>query len=260
MCNLCNHEAVFTFAVDVGEVMLKSGAETYRVEDTIMRILSSHHFEKIDAFVTPTGIMTTLADPQFPVCSIIRRVKNRSTRLDKIEAVNQLSRDYVVGSLSLDDAIAALASIERMPAYSSSTLILATGTASAFFSLMFGGALLDFIISFIVGIIVAKLLKILRCKNIVNYFIFFLVSLFVGLVVISTSLILDTAIHVESIIIGSIMPLVPGVALTNAVRDTIGDELLSGISRGVEALFIAISIAAGIGIAMSFGIHLGGLL
>ena len=56
------------------------------------------------------------------------------------------------------------------------------------------------------------------------------------------------------------MPLVPGVAFTNAVRDTIGDELISGISRAVEALFIAIAIAAGVGVAMSIGLYLGGIL
>ncbi|MGL5677140.1 MAG: threonine/serine exporter family protein, partial [Cellulosilyticaceae bacterium] len=64
----------------------------------------------------------------------------------------------------------------------------------------------------------------------------------------------------EAIVIGCIMSLVPGVAFTNAIRDTIGDELLSGISRGVEALFIAVAIAAGVGIPMIIGLFLGGIL
>jgi uncharacterized membrane protein YjjP (DUF1212 family) len=67
-------------------------------------------------------------------------------------------------------------------------------------------------------------------------------------------------IQIEPIVIGCIMPLVPGVAFTNAVRDVIGDELLSGISRATEALLMAVSLAAGIGISLSIGFKLGGLL
>ena len=63
-----------------------------------------------------------------------------------------------------------------------------------------------------------------------------------------TSIIPST--NFDNIIIGSIMPMVPGVAITNAIRDTIEGNLLSGISRGVEAFFVAISIATGVAIAL----------
>lgn len=260
MSKIYNHEAILTFAVDVGELMLKSGAETYRVEDTILRILASHHFKKVDTFVTPTGIMATITDDAFPLCSTVRRVKNRSTRLDKIEAINQLSRDYVESKLALEEALALLDTIKHAPPYPPKVIVLTTGICSAFFSLMFGGGTIDFVLSFLTGIMVASILAALRQKKLINYFILFLAALFVGSVVVTASFLFAGRIHVEAIVIGGIMPLVPGVAFTNAVRDTIGDELLSGISRGVEALFVAISIAAGIGISMSVGVSLGGIL
>lgn len=254
-----NHEDILTFAVRVGEIMLKSGAETYRVEDTIVRILSSHHFTKVDTFVTPTGITTTIGSDTIPLCTTVCRVKNRSTRLDKIEYINQLSRDYVSGTLDLADAIKQLDEIDHTPAYSKKTIVLTTGIAAASFSLMFGARLLEFIISFFIGITVALLQQRLREKEIISYFILFLSAMFIGAVVAVSSLIFKDQVNIEAIVIGGIMPLVPGVAFTNAVRDTIGDELLSGMSRGVEALFIAVAIAAGVGVSMSIGLFLGGI-
>lgn len=254
------HEDILTFAVRVGEIMLKSGAETYRVEDTIIRILSSHQYSKVDTFVTPTGITTTIGDKTFPLCTTVSRIKNRSTRLDKIEAINQLSRDYVSGELNLDEAICKLDSIDYLPAYSPIIKIFTTGITAAAFSLMFDGKVLEFILAFLLGICVAYLQDHLTKKEIVNYFSLFLASMLIGGVVVVSSFIFSDSINIEPIVIGGIMPLVPGLAFTNAVRDTIGDELLSGMSRAAEALFVAIAIAAGVGVSMSIGLYLGGIL
>ncbi|MGL4344535.1 MAG: threonine/serine ThrE exporter family protein [Cellulosilyticaceae bacterium] len=254
------HEDILSFTVNVGEIMLKSGAETYRVEDTMMRILVSHHYEKVDAFVTPTGIMVSIQGKNLPLTSIVCRVKNRSTRFDKIEHINQLSRDYVAGNLSFLEAKSRLQTIDTTPPYSNTMRVWITGLSSAFFSLMFQGNVLDFFICLGIGVSVALIQQKLKEKEIVNYFILFLCAMFIGLVVVFSNHLMPHAINTEAMVIGGIMPLVPGVAFTNAVRDTIGDELLSGISRGIEALFIAISIAAGIGVSMSIGLFLGGRL
>ncbi|MGL4736428.1 MAG: threonine/serine ThrE exporter family protein [Cellulosilyticaceae bacterium] len=254
------HEDTLAFAVNVGEIMLKSGAETYRVEDTMVRMLATHHYEKIDAFVTPTGIMVSIQGQDVPLTSVVSRTKNRSTRLDKIERINQLSRDYVAGTITFQEAKSLLRDIDTTPSYSKWTYVWATGFSSAFFSLMFQGKLVDFFICLGIGVCVALLQQKLKQKEIVNYFILFLSALFIGLVVVLSSHLLPNYVNTEAMVIGGIMPLVPGVAFTNAVRDTIGDELLSGISRGIEALFIAISIAAGIGVSMSVGLFLGGRL
>ena len=255
-----NTESILFFAVHVGEVMLRSGAETYRVEDTIVRILSSHDFVNVDTFVTPTVIIATVHDGAHPVSSTLRRIKNRSTRLDKIELANQLSRDYVNGQLSFAEATTRLKAIDTKLPYAKKWIVLANAFSSGFFSLMFNGRVAEFIIAFCTGLVVAQLQSLLRAKEIVNYFVLFIVSLFIGVVIAVTTLIAPELFNTEAIVIGCIMSLVPGVAFTNAIRDTIGDELLSGISRGVEALFIAIAIAAGVGLPMSIGLFIGGLL
>lgn len=62
------------------------------------------------------------------------------------------------------------------------------------------------------------------------------------------------------VIVGSIMPLLPGVALTNGIRDFISGDLISGVSRVSEALLTAIAIAVGIGSALKLLIMLGGVI
>jgi len=255
-----NHEQILNFAVKAGEVMLKSGAETYRVEDTISRILMVNHYHAVNTFVIPTGIIVTIEDPTFSMCTKVSRVKNRSTHLDRIELINQLSRDYVVGNISLDEANKKLVEIETLSTYAPFTIILWVGISCAFFSIMFKGNTLDFFLTFMIGLLVGSLHYTLRRKYILNYFVLFICSLTIGFSVMSCYYILGDKMHIEPIVIGCIMPLLPGVAFTNAIRDAIGDELLSGISRAVEALLIAISLAAGIGISLNIGFRLGGLL
>lgn len=255
-----DYEAVLAFAVNVGEIMLKSGAETYRVEDTICRILSHHNFDKVDTFVTPTVVMATMKNKEIPNSTTLTRIKNRSTRMDKIEMINQLSRNYVADELSLDEAINALKTIDQSPPYSNKIIAFATGFSAGSFSLMFNGGPLEFFCAFMIGLIVSCIQSHLKSKEIVSYLALFMVSLFIGTIIAFFNLYFASFLDTEAIVIGAIMPLVPGLAFTNAIRDTIGDELLSGMSRLTEAIFIAIAIASGIGIPMSFGIYIGGLL
>ena len=255
-----DYEIILAFAVNLGEIMLKSGAETYRVEDTICRILSHHHFDKVDTFVTPTVVMATLKTPDSHNATTLTRIKNRSTRMDKIEKINQLSRNYVEGTLTLEEAIKTLKEIDASPSYSSLVMNFATAFSAGFFSLMFNGGLLEFIIACLIGGLVSVIQNHLRAKGIVNYLVLFMVSLFIGSMIALLNFFDGNLVDTEAIVIGSIMPLVPGLAFTNGIRDTIGDELLSGISRLAEALFIAVAIAAGVGIPMSIGFYLGGLL
>lgn len=256
---LC-YEKILKFAVHTGELMLESGAETYRVEDTITRILSKHHFHMIDTFAIPTGIMVTVEHEAYALSTKVVRVKNRSNRMDRIEKLNQLSRDYVTGTISLDEAYERLDDIRHLESYKPSTMVLWIGISCSFFALMFNGGLPEAIISFFVGLSVGIIQYRLNRKQIVNFFILFITSLYLGFIVMLCAFLFNDAIDIEPIMIGCIMPLLPGVAFTTAVRDAISDELLSGISRGVDALLMAVALAAGIGISFGISYYIGGLL
>ncbi len=248
---------ILHFAVRAGEIMLQSGAETYRVEDTISRILRSRNFETVETFVIPTCIIATIDSPDIELITNVKRIKNRNVRLDKIMLVNDLSRQYVNDLVSTEDALVRIATIDQMESYSRPTLIIATGISASFFTLMLGGSLIDFSIALLLGISFGMMKMWLSRRHVVSYLVYFISGFMIGSGVVCASWIIP-GINIDSVVIGSIMPLVPGVAFTNSLRDMMGDELLSGLSRGVEALFIAVSIAAGIGISMNLFYSIGG--
>ncbi|MFP4698654.1 MAG: threonine/serine exporter ThrE family protein [Eubacteriales bacterium] len=246
-----NHKLLFNTALLAGEIMLRNGAETYRVEDTINRILNLSNFRIIESFVTPTGIFATLDDPKIEMITFVKRVKNRTIHLSKVAMVNDVSRKLCFSQISLEEAYRQLQQIQLIHPYTGKIMVLAFALASGFFSIVFGGNYEDFIVSTLNGFLISLILKTLGSYDMSRFFI----DLVAGFIIGSSSLLclhlINAGNNIDTIIVGSIMPLVPGVAITNAVRDTIQGDLVSGISRALEALIIAISIAVGIGTGLS---------
>ena len=96
--------ALMEMAVRAGEIMLASGAEVYRVEDTIHRILKHSGIARADVFVVTTGIVVTIADASLPPLTLVKRVENRATNLNRIYQVNNVSREFCSGKLSVREA------------------------------------------------------------------------------------------------------------------------------------------------------------
>jgi len=101
---------------------------------------------------------------------------------------------------------------------------------------------------------------VLVVNRINRYKLTFFINNFIGAIIATFLSILITVIgiadNMNTVIIASIMPLVPGVAITNAMRDTISGDFVSGLSRAMEAIFSALSIAFGVGLVLN--IYLGG--
>ena len=241
-----------------GRMILENGGETYRVEETICIICESFGVNEADGFVTPTGIMVSVSDEFGRTISAVKRVKSRTVNLEKIARVNQLSRNVKSQNLSVDELYAKLKEIENCEKYSNLTIILAAAIAAATFSMMFGGNFKDFIATFFVGLILKVFAFFAGELSINEFFINCLggaISAICALVLVNFGI----GENIDMIIIGAIMLLVPGLTITNAIRDTIAGDLLSGLTRGAEAFLVAISIAVGTGVVLSFwSKHLGG--
>ena len=241
-----NPNDAIKLTIIAGDIMLSSGAETYRVEDTMLRILMSCGLGSPESLCTTTSIFASGTGPDGTPVTSIKRVKNRGGNFEKIAYVNELSRNFVDGKLSVDEAIAALENIRSIPPYPHLIRLVGSAVASFCFATMLGGSFMDsanaFIAAFLMQIPVLFLEKhnvaaVLR--NIVGggcAALFALIILFLGLG--------DT---IDFIIIGAIMPLVPGVSLTNAIRDILDGDLLSGSARILDAFLVAIGIAVGVG-------------
>lgn len=232
-----------------GKILLESGAETYRVEETIVRIGLSFGVDNAESFVTPTGIIASFTKDS-NTFTIVKRIKTRGVDLNKIDLINNLSRQVQNKSMTIDNLNKELNNISKSDRYSSSLTLLSSCIASGCFSLMFGGNIKDFFAAFIIGACIKVVVSICNKLDINSFFIN---SLGGGLCAILAIILmkLNICTNIDKTIIGSIMLLVPGLTITNAIRDTIAGDLLSGITKASEAFLVAVSIAVGTGAILS---------
>lgn len=245
-----DYKLLLDTAVMAGELMLESGAETYRVEDTMHRMLSLSDLSTAEVFVTMTGFVATLDDPSIDSMTVVRRITNRSTDLNRIHQVNAISRDFCAGKLTLQEAFHQIRDIKRAPQVLQARLI-STPLVAAGFTMSFGGSFWEIIISAICGFFMALCMYICKRFRMQNFLTLLLSAAVVSMTAVLGIRCLPVPQILDNIIIGSIMPLVPGVAITNAVLDTLNGDYLSGIARILEAFVIAAAIAIGIGLGLN---------
>ncbi|MBQ9014994.1 MAG: threonine/serine exporter family protein [Firmicutes bacterium] len=251
---------ILHLAVRAGEIMMKSGAEIYRVEDTIVRICKACGVDNVEVFAMPTGIFVTLDNDLSTdsVSTYIRRIRSGETDLHKISLVNQFSREFTATDLSLEAGMQRLDEIEREKRYHFMVRVTAASVVAACFAVMFGGNAIDFCCAFITGTICYTLSRFLE-KYEINFFIRGMcccaLAAFIALVIAAS---LKGASY-GPIISGTIMLFVPGVAITNSIRDFLSGDMLAGLTRMVEAVLTAVSLAAGAGLVLKLWSLIGGI-
>ncbi|MCG7343833.1 threonine/serine exporter family protein [Sporosarcina sp. ACRSL] len=231
-----------------GKIMLENGAETYRVEDTMMRIAGSFGINNPNSYVTPTGIIFSLCGTEQ---TKLAQISKRTTDLYKVIIVNSISRKLSTGEISAEEAYSTLRKIEKenlmYPIY---VKVIAASILSGFSLIMFNGEWKDFFSAFLAGgagfLCVSYLHRLVDIK----FFTEFVAALIVGLVTHFFKYI-GFGLDLSTIIVASIMPLVPGLLITNAVRDLMAGHLVSGLSKGAEAVLTAFAIGAGVAIVFS---------
>lgn len=243
---------VLNIALLSGEILLTSGSETYRVEDTIDRICSAYGIE-CESFVTPTGIVVSgwaINKPSDSV-SLVKRIRDRTINLHNIELINTFSRDLQNTTISYDEAMRKLKGIETGPYFPFAKRLIAAGLTSFAYTVLLKGSFVDGIFATAISMLIYSILEQMKKWNISPYFGNFFCSFIAGLLSVCVSKLIDS-LNVNSIIVGSIMILVPGLAITNGIRDALHGDILSSQARVVEALIIVTSIGVGVGIALLF--------
>ncbi|WP_026573136.1 threonine/serine exporter family protein [Bacillus sp. UNC438CL73TsuS30] len=234
-----------------GKIMLQSGGETYRVEDTMMRIAAAFGIENSHSYVTPTGIIFS-AEGSEPTKTKLIRISERSTDLKKVAMVNSISRRISSGEVSPKEALKLLKELNSLTlTFPFMVQVAAASLASGCFMIMFNGGWNDFIPAMISGGL-GYLSNIYFHRFVpIRFFSEFLASFVIGLL---SFLFVKLGIghELDKIIIGSVMTLVPGLLITNAIRDLMAGHLVSGLSKGAEAFLTAFAIGSGIAIVLSF--------
>ena len=242
-------ETVEQAASLAGRLLMESGAETYRVEDTVEYILKRYGCSEIAVLAFPTGAIFSFVDPSGQLRSRVIRTKSRATNLRVIDRVNTISRGITSGKLSPEEGLYALRNMRetsRQPLY---LAVLSSGVSAGFFALLFTGGPFDFAVALFIGCL-TRLLAQLFAGDGVSSAMYTLVSGAVTAGVALTAMRIFGMGSQYAIIIGAIMPLLPGLALTNAVRDTMRGDLIAGMARSTEALMSATMLAAGVAVVL----------
>ena len=245
-------DRVLELAVEMGEILLQSGAEVFRAEDTMRRFCRHYGLEACHFFVMSNGIISSSGGNQHSYAKV-RYLPVRGARLDRVVAINQLSREIAEGQYeSLDAVEEQIREIRATTPFPKWAQILSSAVASAAFCILFGGGVGDTISAFIAGFLLYVFLLQIGNPRMSKIF-----TNICGGIVATTSCVvahqLGLSEHLGPVISGAIIPLVPGVAFTNGIRDIGDGDYLSGTVRLLDAIWSFLCIAIGVG--MVFGIY-----
>jgi len=240
-------------AVRAGRIMLCSGAEIYRVEDTIARICNSYGAE-CECFVLPTGIFVTVYGDNIESMSMVKRIRERTVDLHRIELVNAFSRGLMNKPLQYEDALEALDDIEKPHDWHLAIRLLASGMIAFALTILFNGGWKEGLAATVISMLIYMINSKISDLGIFRFFEYFVSGIIVG----AASLVaiwIFPALNVYKIIMGSIMILVPGVAITNGIKDALHGDITASLLRLAEAVYITVAVGAGVGFMLSAGLR-----
>ena len=229
-------------ALDIGEGMLKNGAEINRVESTIERICYAYGASHVECFSIISMIQAAVRMPDGTYSTQLRRVRSNTVNLHTLESLNALSREVCQTTPPLAEVEARIREVKKTHPYNRTVRMIASGITTGAFCLFFGGTLLDSLIATLIGLLVFNIESTsLRVNPLVRtLFSSVVITLLVG-----ASVRLGIGQNPEAIIAGSIMIIVPGVAFCTAMQDLLDGDLLAGSLKTVQACLCALMIGFG---------------
>lgn len=229
---------------DIGEQMLCSGAEVHRVEDSVERMCRAIGATRADVFIITSSMIVTVYTEDERAYTQSRRIHSINTDLERLHRMNDLCRRVSAGETDLEKIRAEYDEIMALKGYPVWAQYLAYGIIGGAFAVFFGGGLAEGLVAFLVGLLLRVVVSLtdraalgrIFCRFACSFTASLLAYLFckIGLIPV-----------VDHVIIGNIMVLIPGIGLTNAIRDLIVGDSIAGLLRAIEAVLIALAIAAG---------------
>lgn len=242
-------------AVSLGTMLLVNGAEINRVEDSMRRVLAAYGAIEPEVFTISSCIIVSVLQEGGQATTRLKRITSRSTDMDKFARLNALSRRLVREKPPYEEAIAALNEILKTPAYPPFVSVFGFFIAAGMFTMLFGGAWRDGLFSGFCAL-TAWFVVFVAMRLQLHPFLR-------NIIVSGLSAFLAGAFHhvfpdakMDLIIIGTFMLQVPGVLMTNGVRDILSGDYIAGFLSLMEAGMVAIAMAIG----AAFGLSLVGYL
>lgn len=231
-------------ALNIGEQMLTSGAEVWRVEDSIRRICRAYGAVRVDVFSITSSIVVTIYGPQFGSLTQTRRISSLGNDMHRLDRLNQLSRDICSRVPLPIEAARELEKIKETKSYPFAVQLFIYAMASASFTVFFGGNWRDAVVSGVLGMVLRFFEQFLNRYDVnpfLSAFLFSVLGGFGAIFAVNHGL----ADSMDKISIGNIMLRIPGITLTNSIRDFFSGDTMTGLLRFMEAALLSMTIAFG---------------
>lgn len=245
-------------ATRAGYILLQNGAEIARVEETMRRIAKYFGADSNSFFILSNGIFTSgisrrrfpdKLNSKFESFADIKYIPLKGARLDKVVDINQLSREIEQGKYTLEEANARIDEIERNPQKRAWVRVLSSAIGSFFFCSIFGGGIRDCLVTLFAGGLLWIFVLLVDLKHMSKLLVNMLGSILVTVICI-LALRLGIGVNLGHMIIGSVIPLVPGVAFTIGIRDLVNEDYIAGATRMLDAVVVFFGIAMGVAITL----------
>lgn len=236
-------EDVLEVASEAGHILLENGAEISRVEDTMERISSHYGVHTGHFFVLSNGIFTTSSSNKY---ANVEFIPIRGIQLSKVVEVNRLSYRIAADKVSLTQARAELDAIRDEPMKPAWEQIVGSAFGAAGFCAVFGGGFMDCAAAFVVGALLYLFLLFVSSRYL-SKIVGGICNSLVATLLCLASYRLGFGSSLSNIIIGAIMPLIPGVPFVNGVRDLADSDYIAGTTRLTDAMLGFFCIALGVG-------------
>ncbi len=237
-------EQILACALDIGEQMLISGAEVGRVEAAIRFICTAYGCSRTDVFTITSSIVVTAFYPDGTHGTQTRRIIGTRTDLTRLHRLNALSREVCATTPSYEYLQERLKKICAWTPYPLWLQALGSALIAFSFAIFFGGNVYDGLVAAVLGLGLRYLTWCLQKAELNQIFVNVVASFLLSL---ASILLVRNGLgnDANKIIIGNIMLLIPGIALTNSLRDMISGDIMTGMLRFFDAVLVAAAIAAG---------------
>lgn len=235
--------------LNMGQLLLKCGAEISRVEDTVSRMAKAYGCIRVDVFVITSIISLSIEFPDRELLTDTRRVFTSSeTDFTRLEHLNHISRSCCQNPFPLAELRKELQQVASEEKTFTSQLLGSIIGAGAF-AVFFGGSLWDGLAAAVFAVGICFLQRQFGKTEVSPAGANLLIALITGLVVGLVGRVIP-GVHLDKILIGDIMLLIPGLAMINAVRNILGGNTISGLLRLTESLIWAVALAGGFMLAI----------
>jgi len=241
-----DYNTLLELATDMGYRLAMNGAETFRIEESVRRILAAYEIDS-EVFAIPNCLTVSIETSDGKPMTRMRRIGFHGNDLDSVEKYSNLSRRICAEKPAPAEARQWMKNTDAsMRSYKLPALLLGNYLGAFGFSIVFGGSLIDGICGGISGILIGTINHYLG-KLKVNPFFTTIAAAFIMAFASYVMAAVGIADNVDTVIIGALMILVPGLIFTNAMRDIIFGDTNSGMNRIVQVLLVAAAIALGTG-------------